>query len=265
MIRLTLGILVSLALVACAGGGEPTSTPAPSAASAPSAAPAAPIDPATVGSISGKVMLEGAAPKAEPIQMGADPACGKMHTTPQTTEFVVTNADGTLQNVFVYIKEGLGDRKFPAPTEPARIDQQGCIYHPHVFGMMAAQPLEITNGDATLHNIHAMPKNNPQFNIGQPVKGLKTTKTFNTPEVMVPFKCDVHKWMNAYVGVVSHPFFSVTRETGSFALKDVPPGDYVIEAWHEKFGTQTQKVTLGPKEAKEVQFTFKAAGATGGE
>jgi plastocyanin len=261
MNKLLVGILVSLPLLACSGGGE-----SPSTAPAPTAAPAAaPVDPATLGSITGKVMLEGTAPKADTIQMGADPACAKMHPTPQTTEFVVTNADGTLQNVFVYIKEGLS-AKFPVPSEPARIDQEGCIYKPHVFGMMAGQPLEITNSDSTLHNIHATPKNNPQFNIGQPVKGLKTTKTFNNPEVMVPFKCDVHKWMNAYVGVVSHPFYSVTREAGSFTLKDVPPGDYLIEAWHEKFGAQTQKVTLAAKEAKEIQFTFKAeGGATGGE
>ncbi len=264
MLRLTLGIGISLALVACGGGSETTSAPAP-AASKPSAAPAAPIDPATVGSITGKVMLEGPAPKADPIQMGADPTCAKLHPTPAKTEFVVVNADSTLQNVFVYIKEGLGDRKFPLPTEPAHIDQQGCTYHPHVFGMMAGQPLEILNSDATLHNIHAMPKNNPQFNIGQPVKGLKTTKTFEKPEVMVPFKCDVHKWMNAYVGVLSHPFYSVTREAGSFEIKDLPPGDYTIEAWHEKFGTQTEKVTLGAKESKAIQFTFKAGGATGGD
>ena len=104
-----------------------------------------------------------------------------------------------------------------------------------------------------------MPEKNPQFNIGQPIKGLTTKKKFEIPEVMVPFKCDVHKWMNSYAGVLDHPYYGVTGATGSFEIGNLPPGDYVVEAWHEKLGTQTQNVTVGEKETKEISFTFKAS------
>ena len=168
--------------------------------------------------------------------------------------------DGGLDNVFVYVKDGLGaNYVFDTPTETAKIDQKDCRYHPHVFGMRVNQPLEIVNSDPTLHNIHAMPKGNAEFNNGQPIQGMKMSHTFDKPEVMVPFKCDVHGWMNAYVGVMSHPFFAVTDKDGKFELKGLPPGTYTIEAWHEKLGAQTASVTLGAKESKEAKFTFKPA------
>ena len=128
--------------------------------------------------------------------------------------------------------------------------------------MRVGQPLVILNSDPTLHNIHAMPKGNTEFNTGQPIQGMKTMHTFDKPEVMVPFKCDVHGWMNAYVGVLDHPYFAVTGPDGSFTLKGLPPGTYTIEAWHEKLGTQTTQVTLGAKETKDANFTFKAPAAT---
>ena len=166
------------------------------------------------------------------------------------------------RNVFVYVKDGLGNYMFDPPTTPATIDQKDCRYHPHVFGMQVGQPLEILNSDPTLHNIHAVAKNNREFNNGQPMQGMKTTHTFTAKEVMVPFKCDVHGWMNAYVGVLDHPFFAVTDASGSFNLKSLPPGTYTIEAWHEKLGTQTQTVTIGAKETKDIAFTFKAPAAS---
>ena len=172
--------------------------------------------------------------------------------------YVVGPSGTTLGNVFVYVKDGLSGYTFPAPTTPARIDQQGCRYHPHVFGMQVGQPLEIVNSDPTLHNIHAIAKNNREFNQGQPIQGMKQTHTFTSPEVMIPFKCDVHGWMNAYVGVLPHPFFAVTDASGAFSLKGLPPGTYTIEAWHEKLGTSSQTVTLGAKDAKAITFTFAA-------
>ena len=127
--------------------------------------------------------------------------------------------------------------------------------------MRVGQPLEIVNSDPTLHNIHALPKANAEFNNGQPIQGMKMTHTFTAKEVMVPFKCDVHGWMNAYVGVLDHPYFATTDKDGKFELKTLPPGTYTIEAWHERLGAMEQKVTLGPKDSKEVNFTFKPAGA----
>jgi plastocyanin len=196
--------------------------------------------------------------------MNADPVCLKQTSgSPQMQETYVVGPDGkTLGNVFVYIKDGLGKYVYDAPTETAKIDQQNCRYHPHVFGMRVGQKLEIINSDPTLHNIHATPKDNSEFNTGQPVQGMKTEHTFTKPEVMVPFKCDVHGWMNAYVGVLDHPYFAVSDASGKFEIPKLPAGTYTIEAWHEKLGAQTQSVTLADSDSKEVTFTFKAAAAT---
>ena len=136
------------------------------------------------------------------------------------------------------------------------IDQVGCRYTPHVFGMRVGQTLKIRNSDATLHNIHATPAANPEFNMGQPIQGMEFDRTFDAAEVMVPFKCDVHGWMNAYVGVLDHPYFAVTGDDGNFDISELPPGDYVVEAWHEELGTQTQNVTVGEGGTAEVSFTF---------
>jgi hypothetical protein len=127
-----------------------------------------------------------------------------------------------------------------------------------VFGVQVGQPVEIRNSDPTLHNVHALAKANREFNTGQPIQGMKTTHVFTAKEVLVPFKCDVHNWMNAYAGVVDHPFFSVTRPDGAFQLTGLPPGTYTIEAVHEKLGAQSQIVTIGEKETKDIAFTFKA-------
>jgi plastocyanin len=175
------------------------------------------------------------------------------------TEYFVVGPDSGLENVFVSVKSGLGARTFPAPTAPVVLDQQGCHYTPHVVGVQVGQPLEIVNSDDTLHNVHAVPQVNEEFNIGQPIKGMKNTRKFTAREVAILFKCDVHGWMNAYVGVVEHPFFAVTAGGGRFSLETLPPGTYEIEAWHEKLGTETQTVTVGEKETKDISFTFKVS------
>ena len=208
-------------------------------------------------SVSGKIAFEGTAPKAKKIKTDADPKCAEMHADdPLKSEEVVVNENGTLKNVFVYVKTGLEGKTYEPPKTPVELDQKGCHYVPHVFGMMAKQPLKIVNGDDTLHNIHAMPTNSKEFNVGQPNKGMETIRTFAAPEVMVHFKCDVHPWMSAYAGVLSHPFYSVSGDDGSYSLKGLPAGDYEIVAWHEKYGEQAQKVKLGDGEAKTVDFKF---------
>ena len=250
----TLGLALAASVVAC-GSKEASSTSTPEAGTT---AAGQKVDMATAGDVKGTVTVDGAVPKNEPIKMNADPVCMKANKDPQFQETYMVGADGkSLGNVFVYVKDGLGNYVFDAPTDTAKIDQQNCRYHPHVFGMRAGQKLEIVNSDPTMHNIHAMPKTNGEFNTAEPMP-MKTEHVFTTKEVMVPFKCDVHGWMNAYVGVMDNPYYAVTDKDGKFELKSLPPGTYTIEAWHEKLGTTTQSVTLGPKETKEISFTFKA-------
>lgn len=253
--------MLTLALVAwaaCGGEGGQAGAGAAGGAGGQEAAAAAPAiqNPAT---ISGSVKFTGTPPKPQPIDMAEEQACAEKYTNGPTTEHVVVNSNGTLQNVFVYVKEGLpADMSWPAPAEPKVIDQDGCRYHPHVLGVQVGQKLQIRNSDPVLHNINAKPQAQRGFNISQPVQGMTTERTFNQSEVMVPVECDVHGWMSAYIGVLPHPFYSVTGEQGGFTLRGLPAGTYTIEAWHERYGTQTQTVTVGEGETKTVEFTFAA-------
>ena len=206
--------------------------------------------------ISGSVTVTGNVPAPAKIKMAADPVCTQAHPDAVTTQEVVA-ADGKLQYALIYVKEGLPG-SFPTPAEPVVINQTGCMYEPHVFGIQTGQKLEILNSDATLHNVNCQPKANKKFNIAQPTKGMKSVKTFDQPEVPVPFKCNVHPWMTAYAGVFSHPFFAVSAADGSFSIKGLPAGTYTVEAWHEKLGVQTQKVTVADGESKEISFSFAA-------
>ena len=244
-------VLVLVSMVAC-GGGDESSGNMP--ASTEPAAPA--FDPASAGNITGMVMLDGEMPAAEELMMNSDPVCAMSATNTASSRFVGSN--GHLGNVFVHVKEGLEGFSFPSTSDVVSLNQEGCRYTPHVFGIRVGQTLEIVNGDPTLHNIHATPVGNDEFNMGQPIQGMRFERTFDTPEVMVPFKCDVHGWMNAYVGVLDHPYFGVTSEDGMFDISTLPPGNYVLEAWHEELGTQTQDVTVATGQTAEVSFTFTA-------
>lgn len=257
------GVVLAATVTACGGGSEQASEGSAAPASSSSAA-ATTADATTVGTVKGTITVDGPLPANAQIKMNADPVCARLADGPQMMETYMVGPDGkSLGNVFVYVKEGLEGKTFDTPTTPVTIDQQNCRYHPHVFGIQVGQPLEIVNSDPTLHNIHAVAKNNREFNNGQPLQNMKTTHTFTSPEVMVPFKCDVHGWMNAFVGVLPHPFFAVTDTSGSFSLKALPPGTYTIEAWHEKLGTMTQSVTVTAQQEVNVDFTFKASAAAG--
>jgi plastocyanin len=219
----------------------------------------APAGPSYGGNVTGKVNFKGAKPAPVKIKMTADKKCEKMHGGKDVlSDQVVVNPNGTLRNVFVYVKSGLPKKKYPVPAEKVKFDQSGCRYTPHVFGVMAGQKIEITNSDETLHNVHALPKNSKQFNIAQPKKGMKMTQSFATPEVMVKIKCEVHNWMAAYVGVMDNPYFAVSDDQGNFTIKDLPAGTYEVEAWHEKYGTMTAKVTVGAADTKTADFSFAA-------
>ena len=254
--------LVAILVAIGCGSSKPqdaaATTEGQAASSAPAqAAQASAGQPAATGSasITGTVHLSGTAPAAAKVKMDADPVCQQQHASPVYAEEVVADASGGLQNVFVYVKEG-AKGPFPPPAQPVTLSQTGCWYVPHVFGIQVNQPLEIVNSDPTLHNINAKPQSNTPFNIAQPVKGMKSTKKFTKPEIGVTFKCNVHPWMHAFAGVVEHPFYSVSGANGAFTISGLPAGTYVLEAWHEKYGTKTQTVSVGDGETKSTEFTF---------
>ena len=241
-------------LAGCSKKEAPTEAqPSAPATTAAPAASATPIDPATVASVSGAVKLEGAAPKASKIDMSQDPACKGANTA----ETILADG-GSLANVFVYVKEGLGDRTFPVPSQAVTIDQQGCKYHPHVLGAMVGQNIEIKNDDPTTHNIHPTPQANREWNESQPPQAAPIDKSFAREEIMLPVKCNQHPWMRMYINVVKNPFYSVTGPDGKYEIKGLPPGTYTIAFVQEKLGEQTQKVTLAAKDSKTVDQAFKA-------
>ena len=241
---------VVLCVVLCSACGEKEP---PKAARQPT-----PLDLSTAATISGQVRFAGAVPEQTVLQLGGWSECAAQHPggRPYAGDILVN--DGKLQNAVVYVKEGLGDRVFAVPTEPVTIDQKGCVFLPRIAAVQVDQPLRFLNSDPTAHNVHGLPKNSPQWNFSLGVKGASRTISVDKPEAMIEIKCDVHPWMRAYLGVFDHPYFALSGADGSFALKDLPPGEYTIEAWHERFGTRSQKVSLGAKETTDIVFTFSS-------
>ncbi len=244
-------VILVLTLAAC--------SPAPTPSAPPPATGGKRVDSATAGSVAGRITFTGQVPKPELLRMGKDAACVAGAGPNPQSDAVLVGADGGLKNVFVHVKATFDEYTFDTPTEAVTMDQKGCVYAPRVFGVRVGQPIEILNSDDTVHNVHALPMQNQEFNESQPRAGMRTTKIFTVPEVMVRFKCDFHGWMAAHVGVVSHPFFAVTDATGAFDLKGLPPGTYTIEAWHEVFGTRTQQVTIAAGSQQSVTLAFGPA------
>ncbi len=251
--------LSALVLVAaCGGGGGDRAQGDTKESAATAAATSTTPGPSGSASIKGTVRLTGSAPANPPIDMADEPKCKEKYSTAPKEPKVVAGSDGKLANAFIYVKSGLPDgAAYPASSEEAPLDQEGCLYEPRVLGVMVGQPIAIMNSDPLLHNIKAMPKANRPFNISQPTEGMKTNRSFSTKEVMVPFECNVHGWMHAYVGVLPHPFFATTDKDGSFTIKNLPAGTYTVEVWHEVFGTQEASVTVADGETKTADFSLK--------
>src|SRR5688500_622780 len=221
--------------------------------------------------IKGKVTLDGKPPEMKEIDMSAVKECAAQHADPVTEQTVVADDKGNLANVIVAIKKEEGkDLPGEAPSEPAVLDQKGCMYEPHAIAMMAGQEMVVKNSDTFLHNVHALSTVNPPFNFGQPTKDEEGKKLGpDAPKAAEYFrvKCDVHPWMSAYIGVFEHPFFAVTKEDGSYEIKTdgLPDGEYTVTFWHEKFASETpieEKVEIkGGKAEKDYKFKAEAAAA----
>lgn len=227
-------------------------------------APTQTVNPATAGSISGTVRLDGNPPKLRPINMSAEPYCDKAHPTPVMPPEVVVGADGALANVVVYVKgETLQDYRYSTPAQPVVLDQRGCMYEPHVVALMVKQPLEVKNDDQTTHNVHAVPNENPEWNQSQPIGAAPFEEHFDIPELALPIRCNVHPWMNAYVFVFASPYFATTGADGRFEIKNLPPGTYTVEAWQEKYGIEDQTVTIAANQSKQISFGFNSTSSAG--
>lgn len=247
-LKRTLALLPLLVLAGCASAPEPKAETA--------SLPEARVDPATAGTISGSIYFRGDAPSNPEIDMSSNPQCERQHKTPAHAETIVVNSNHTLRNVFVWIKSGLPQAHWAASATSARLDQNGCVYSPHVLGIMEGQDLEIINSDPVNHNVHAESQTNPAWNESEPPRAEHKFKRFSSEEVLFPVTCSVHPWMRAYVGVSPHPYFAVTGDDGMFHMKNVPPGTYTIEAVHEKLGRKEAKLTVPASGAATIEFIY---------
>ncbi|MGC1296149.1 MAG: carboxypeptidase regulatory-like domain-containing protein [Alloacidobacterium sp.] len=241
---------VCLLLVAIAGCRKPAGLSSSEATAAYTQ-----IDWNTAGTISGTIHFSGKMPAPVQIDMAQDPAC---NFSPTNFSEQYAGKNGNLQNVFVYVRDGLGNKMYPAPSTHVVVDQKGCRYTPHVVGTMVGQPVSFTNSDPTMHNIHMLPTvgGNQTVDISQPPNGAAESRVFTQPELMIPVRCNNHPWMQAFINVVANPFYAVSDADGHFEIKGLPPGTYTVVADHEVLGQQTATVTVGSKQTASQDFTF---------
>ena len=239
-------VLLTYFLVAAFGiSGRPTAA----------AGQAANTGTANTGTIRGRIRLTGPAPGNAVIRMGRDPMCAKVNAGKRVIqEAVMTSADGGLANVFVRLQGTFPQA--PVPTQAVTIDQSGCAYRPRVIGVRVGQTLQIKNSDAFLHNVHSNSAHNNTFNVGQPVAGQVYQFKPKEEEVMLRIGCDVHSWMNAYVGVVNNPYFAVSSAGGNFEIDNVPAGMRTIQIWHERYGMLTKTVNIKAGAITTVDFAY---------
>jgi plastocyanin len=245
--RRSMSALLAIAAIAACGGD----TPAP-----PSRVPT-PLDPSTTGTIAGDVRVEGTVPAMASIRFGGIAECSSQHPGPVPTGDVLVQ-DGKVENAFVYVKSGLGERVFAIPETPVEVDQAGCLYRPRVIGVQVGQAIRFVNSDPLLHNVRGTPKASSSWNVSLSRKGTERTQRIDKPEVMVNVRCDLHPWMQAWVGVLDHPYFAVTGRDGTFTLRNVPAGTYTVAVWHERLGTREAPATVAPQGTATVPFTLTA-------
>ena len=215
------------------------------------------VDPATAATITGTIRYTGKKPVRKLIDMSEDPACVEAHHGKAYDKSLVVGSKGALANAFIYIKKGLEGKAFAVPVTPVVIDQRGCWFHPRIVGIQTGQTLQVVNSDPVTHNIHPMAEINREWNHSQGPGDPPMSRKFVKPEIMIPVKCNIHSWMHAYIGVVDNPYFAVSSDDGTFAIKNLPPGTYTIGVWQEKLGTQEQQITVAPHQDAVADFTFK--------
>ncbi|MGA8287116.1 MAG: carboxypeptidase regulatory-like domain-containing protein [Acidobacteriaceae bacterium] len=250
--------LVALALAGCSKHTAANPSAAGNTSSPATPTPNAQIDPATAGSVSGTIRFNGKAPTPIVIDMAQDPACSEGSKTPNMTEQYVVH-DDRLANVFVYVKDGLGNRIYMPTKTPVVLDQKGCRYIPHVIGAMIGQPVEFRNSDRTMHNIHIVPPGSDDssgFDISQAPMAGTEQHIFRHAGLMIPVRCNNHPWMEAFLNVTKNPFFAVSNADGTYEIQGLPPGTYTLVAVHEKLGTQSQQITIQRHKATTVNFAF---------
>lgn len=244
--------LLLIGLLACGGGAEEGTATEGAVADVTAEG----MEATGSASITGNIIYEGEIPRLRPIDMSSEPTCAAKHEGGAEPQVLVLGEGNSLANVLVTVQRGYREGDWKVPSEPVTLDQEGCRYEPHVLAVRAGQTVKILNSDGILHNVHALPEKNQEFNMGMPATLEETETVFETPEDPFRVKCDVHGWMNAYIAVLDHPFFAVTDEGGTFTISGLEPGEYEIQAWHERLGTQTATVAVAENESKAQDFTF---------
>jgi hypothetical protein len=242
-------LIIAATMLACGRDAVP-------ARDAPAAAAAAPAGPRGTASLTGRISLEGPPPAAENVELAADPKCSSLHEGGHIERRLVDTRGGGLADALVYVKSGISG-SYPPPSEAVLIDQNGCDYTPRMLAMQAGQPLRIRNSDDALHNIHPRPQRNAEWNLGQPRKGMESTRRFDEAETLIPIGCDVHPWMRAWISVLPHPFFAVTKPDGSYEIKGLPAGQYEVEVLHPKLQPATQRIAVEDGQAARLDVSLK--------
>jgi hypothetical protein len=240
-----------------AGCSDKNKTEAPSVTKPAPAPVYFQVDPNTAGTVTGTIRYKGKRPAPKMIDMSEEPACVEAHHGKAYDESLVVGKSGALANAFIYVKSGLEGKTFAIPPTPVTIDQSGCWFRPRVMGIQAGQILQVINSDPVTHNIHPMAEVNREWNHSQGAGDPPIARRFLKAEIMIRVKCNIHSWMHAFIGVLDHPYFAVSKDDGSFAIKNLPPGAYTIAVWQEKLGTQEQQITVPPAGTAEANFTFK--------
>ena len=248
-------ILAALALtLGCSAKPKSETATSPTAPPAPSYFK---VDPATAATLTGTIHFTGKRPQPKAIDMSEDPACVEAHHGKAHDESLVVSSRGGVANAFIYIKTGLEGKTFEVPKTPVTLDQRGCWFRPRVLGIQTNQTLEVINSDPVTHNIHPMAEINREWNHSQGPGDDPLHRHFIKPEVMIKVKCNIHSWMRAFLGVVDNPYFAVSKDDGTFEIKNLPPGTYTVAVWQENLGTQEQQVTVSPHTNAVTNFTFK--------